>query len=197
MKRAGEILKSSRVSQNLSIQDVVKATKIPEEFIKAIEKNEYQNLPDGVYAQLYVKKYAQFLHLSSQKIAAIFRRDYHDDKDSVAFSFQKLNFFSKWQGYIAGGFLVILFLGYLIYQYFSYVRPPDVKITSKEFSSQGWVISGKTHSGATLTIDGQIVNLDDNGRFVYTADRQNNQIHIIVRSPAGRTKEITKKLDGN
>jgi cytoskeletal protein RodZ len=197
MKRAGEILKSSRTSQNLSIQDIVKATKMPEEFIKAIEEDEYQNLPDGVYAELYIKKYAEFLNLSSEKLAAVFRRDYQRDKDSAGFSFQKLNFFSKWQSYIAVGILVAAFLGYLVYQYFNFVRPPKVKITDKEFSSQGWVIKGRTHSGSTLTIDGQIVNFDEKGRFIYTADRQSNQIKIIVRSPAGRTKEITKKLDAN
>ena len=194
MKRAGEIIKSARVEQHLSLADVIKATKIPEEYLEAIENNQFENLPDGVYAQLYVKKYADFLKLSPQKMAAIFRRDYQEaDKDSK-FSFQQFNFFSKWQGYIAAGVLVILFLGYLGYQYLNFVRPPVVKISNVRTTSQGTVITGKTHSQATLKIDEQIVNLDENGRFTYTANRDDNQIRMVVQSPAGRTREVVREL---
>jgi len=195
MKQAGEIIKSARVEQHLSLADVIKATKIPEEYLKAIENNQFENLPDGVYAQLYVKKYADFLNLSPLKMAAIFRRDYQEAEKDSKFSFQKLTFFSKWQGYIAAGVLVTLFLGYLIYQYLSFVRPPVVKINNVRPTSQGKVITGKTHSQATLKIDEQIVNLDENGRFTYTANRDDSQIRIVVQSPAGRTREVVKNLD--
>ncbi len=195
MKQAGEIIKSARVEQHLSLSDVVKATKIPEEYLQAIEDNQFENLPDGVYAQLYVKKYADFLKLSPQKMAAIFRRDYQEAEEESKFSFQKLNFFSKWQGYIAAGLLVTVFLGYLIYQYLNFVRPPVVRVNNVRPTSQGKVVTGKTHPQATLKIDEQIVNLDENGRFTYTANRDDNQLRIVVQSPAGRTREVTKELD--
>jgi cytoskeletal protein RodZ len=192
VKKAGEIIKSARVEQKLSIHDVIKGTKIPEEYILAIEKDQF---PDGVYAQLYVKKYAEFLNLSPETMAAIFRRDYEESEETSRFSFQKLNFFSKWQGYIAAGVLVMIFLGYLFYQYLNFVRPPIVKIREINLTSQGWVVSGKTHPQASLKIDDQIVNLDDRGRFTYTASRDDQEIQIIVQSPAGRTRTVTKKLE--
>lgn len=195
MKKAGEIIKSARIEQKLSIHDIIKGTKIPEEYIKAIEEDQFEQLPDGVYAQLYVKKYADFLKLSPEKMAAIFRRDYEEKEESLRFSFQKLNFFSKWQGYIIAGVLVTIFLGYLFYQYLNYVRPPVVRVREINLTSQGWVVSGKTHPQASLKIDDQIVNLDEKGRFTYTAGRDDEQIEIIVQSPAGRTREVTKKLE--
>lgn len=194
MKKAGEIIKSERVKQKLSIQDVLKGTKIPEEYISAIESNQFGQLPNRVYAQLYVKKYAEFLNLSPDKIAAIFRRDYQQSEKSSRFSFQQLNFFSRWQGYIAAGLLVVIFLSYLVYQYLNYVRPPGIKINEIKLTSQGRVVTGKTHPQATLKIDDQIVNLDDKGRFSYTATRGDDQIRIIVQSPAGKTREVVKKL---
>ncbi len=195
MKKAGEIIKSARVDQKLSINDVVKKTKIPEDFIRAIENNSFDQLPDGVYAQLYVRKYAQFLNLSSEKLAAIFRRDYEKTEKTTRFSFQQLNFFSKWQGYIAVGFLVALFISYLGYQYLNFVRPPSVRINQINLTSQGWVVTGRTHPQATLKIDNQIINLTENGQFTYTTSRNNNQIQIIVQSPAGRTKEVIRQLE--
>lgn len=194
MKKAGEIIKSERINQKLSIQDVLKGTKIPEEYISAIESNQFGQLPNRVYAQLYVKKYAEFLNLSPDKIAAIFRRDYQQSEKSSRFSFQQLNFFSRWQGYIAAGLLVVIFLSYLVYQYLNYVRPPGIKINEIKLTSQGRVVTGKTHPQATLKIDDQIVNLDDKGRFSYTANRGDEQIRIIVQSPAGKTREVVKKL---
>ncbi len=195
MKKAGEILKSARVERKLSIKDVIKGTKIPEEYIRAIEADNFENLPNGIYAQLYVKKYAEFLNLSSQKVAAIFRRDYLKKEDTSRFSFQNFNFFSRWQGYILAGLLVLLFLGYLIYQYLNFVRPPKIKINDVRITSQGKLISGRTHPQATLKIDDQIVNLDEEGKFNYTADRQDDQLEIVVQSPAGRTREVIKKLE--
>jgi 6-phosphogluconolactonase (cycloisomerase 2 family) len=46
-----------------------------------------------------------------------------------------------------------------------------------------------------LKIDEQIVNLDENGKFTYTANRDDNQIRIVVQSPAGRTREVVKNLE--
>ncbi len=195
MKKAGEIIKSARVDQKLSIKDIVKGTKIPEEYIRAIETDKFEDLPDGVYAQLYVKKYAEFLNLAPEKVAAIFRRDYQEEDNSSRFPFQNFNFFSKWQGYIFGGILVVVFVGYLVYQYLNFVRPPGIKINRVELTSQGWVVEGKTSSQATLKIDDQIVNIDENGKFSYTANRDDNELEMVVQSPAGQTREVTKTLE--
>ncbi len=195
MKKVGEIIKSARVKEKLSIKDVARATKISEEYIQSIESDRFENLPDEFYAQLYVKKYAQFLNLSPEKLTAVFRRDYQKKTNSTNFSLQKFNFFSKWQGYIAGGLLGLIFIGYLSYQYFNFVRPPGVKINRMDLTSQGWQISGKTSSQATVKINDEIVNLDEEGRFDYTAGREDTQIRIIVESPTGRTKEVIRQLE--
>lgn len=195
MKKAGEIIKSARIKEKLSLNDVSTETKIPEEYVRAIENNNFDQLPEGVYAQLYVKKFAEYVGLSGEKIAAVFRRDYQEEEKSAKFSLAQFNFFSKWQTYIGVGFLATIFIGYLTYQYLNFVRPPGVRITQLERGSQGWLVSGRTNPQATIKINQQLVNLDEEGRFNYTAGRDNNQIIIVVQSPAGRTREVIKNLE--
>jgi len=57
----------NRVSQDISIEDIVKNTKIQERYIRAIEKGNFQELP-MVYVRLFIKSYCKATNLDHDEI---------------------------------------------------------------------------------------------------------------------------------
>ncbi|MGV2432833.1 MAG UNVERIFIED_CONTAM: helix-turn-helix domain-containing protein [Rickettsiaceae bacterium] len=61
-------LKQSRISLNLTVQEVSDALKIRKQYIIALEEERFEELPGATYANGYMKKYCDFLaipHLES------------------------------------------------------------------------------------------------------------------------------------
>ena len=196
MKKIGEIFQEERKKRHLSISEVVKKTKIPQKFLLAIESGDYSQLPCGLYPHLYVKEYSRFLKLSEKKMVAIFRRDYRSPKSSKKrFYSTNLKSWLRWQRFLGGGLIILIFGGYLFYQYISFVSPPKIKLVVTNLPSGEKVIKGKTDTRATLKIDGEIVNLDKNGRFSFLVkDKDKKEIDIVAESPAGKKRKIVEKL---
>jgi hypothetical protein len=67
MKSLGHILKKSRESIGLSINQASEKTKIRPHLIEAFEKDDFAILP-GVYAKSFIKTYAEFLNISYAEI---------------------------------------------------------------------------------------------------------------------------------
>ena len=198
MKKAGEIFRQEREKQGLRISEVVEKTKIPQEFLSALEADDYSRLPKGIYPQLYVREYARLLGLSEEKMAAIFRRDYHLIREEKSRLFWlKLDLSPRKTKFLAAGLIIFLFVAYLGYQYFNFIWPPKIKISLVEPSSEGVIIRGKTSPQASLKIDGQLVNLDSKGRFNYLIKNEKKIIIFEVQSPAGRRKMIEYQLPTN
>jgi len=196
MKQVGEIFRQTRKEKGLSLDQVIEATKIPASFLKAIESDNYSILPSGLYPQLYVRTYAKVLELPPQKMEAIFRRDYQnfEKKEEVSVSV-KVGLSSGWQKLVGIAFLVLLFLSYLVYQYFNFVYPPKVKVSLVDSPSGVKILKGKTDSRATLTIEGRLVSLDERGNFIYEIGEEDGEIiTIMVESPSGKSRTIEKNI---
>ncbi|MDR0484048.1 MAG: DUF4115 domain-containing protein [Alphaproteobacteria bacterium] len=61
----GELLKKAREKKELSIDDVVRITRIRKEFLEALEKEDYSKLPERTYALGYFRSYAKFLDIEN------------------------------------------------------------------------------------------------------------------------------------
>tara|TARA_B100000579_G_C22848584_1_gene865932 strand:- start:705 stop:1541 length:837 start_codon:yes stop_codon:yes gene_type:complete len=57
----------NRVSQGISIEDIVKNTKIQERYINAIEKGNFEELPSA-YIRLFIKSYCKATNLNENEI---------------------------------------------------------------------------------------------------------------------------------
>lgn len=78
----GVQFQEERKKQNLTLEEVARATKIREEFLSAIERGDYKKLPGASYAYGFVRNYAKFLGLPIEKSLAIFRREF-DERKSI------------------------------------------------------------------------------------------------------------------
>ncbi len=68
MKITGELLKSERINQNHSIQDIALALKLSTKIITAIEMGNVDALPAKTFVRGFVKSYAQLLKLDSHLV---------------------------------------------------------------------------------------------------------------------------------
>lgn len=65
MSTIGEVLKTERIRQNKSLKDIERETKIRAKYLLAIEKNDFDLLPGGIYPKVFIKAYCQALGIES------------------------------------------------------------------------------------------------------------------------------------
>ena len=80
----GDMLRSERERQNLTIQDIAKGTSIRALYIEAIENGEYDKLPGTVYAKGFIRNYANFLKIDANAVVHQFMEENHPEEVAAA-----------------------------------------------------------------------------------------------------------------
>lgn len=70
----GDYLKQKRVDKNFTLEKMSQKTKISVNILKALESNDYQNLPSAAYIKGFVTSYAKVLNIPSEE--AITKMEY-------------------------------------------------------------------------------------------------------------------------
>lgn len=73
-KGVGPSLRDARSRRKLSLAEVEEATKIRGRYLRALENEEWDELPGETYARAFVRTYAGFLGLDSERLAEEMRR---------------------------------------------------------------------------------------------------------------------------
>jgi hypothetical protein len=73
--RVGTILHEARNRREIELAEVEAATRIRLRFLRAIEREEWEVLPGGVYTRGFIRTYASYLGLDGQRLAEEYRRD--------------------------------------------------------------------------------------------------------------------------
>ncbi|MEO8595688.1 MAG: RodZ domain-containing protein [Candidatus Solibacter sp.] len=69
MTPVGEMLRRERLKRNLDLEEISRELKISARFLQAIENDQYEKLPGGVFAKSFVRQYARLLGLDEEQIA--------------------------------------------------------------------------------------------------------------------------------
>jgi len=67
--KIGRFLEQTRKERGLSLEEVEQATKIRKRYLVGLENEDYATLPDAVYAQGFLKTYANFLGLDGEALS--------------------------------------------------------------------------------------------------------------------------------
>ena len=193
MVRLGQRLREIRQYKGLSIEEVAKATKIRAQFISAIESGDYKNLPAKAYAQGFVKNYVAFLSLPQRESLAMFRREF-DEREHVdvlpeSFTHKReipLHRF-RWQGAaIVTGIILILIIGYLLFQYRSAFLAPSLTIDSPKenatVTATDIPVVGTSDINTTVVVNNEIAYVDSNGHFKKIVSVFSGKAKITVSS---------------
>lgn len=204
MIRAGQRLHEARLKKGLTLDEVSRATKIKTTFLSAIEKGEYQKIPEKTYAQGFVRNYAEFLGLPQNEILALFRREFDEEKiykvlpagllQKEGFSLHGLKL---QQATIAIICTFLLFAAYILFQYrYVFLNPPLEIISPKEgaiISSQTVTIFGKTDPNVTLYVNNDPVSLERDGSFKKSLDLFSGKATITIKAVNRFGKETVLK----
>ena len=74
MGAIGETLRREREKRNLGLEQISRELKISARFLEAIEEEQFDKLPGGVFAKSFVRQYARMLGLDEDELAAEVQR---------------------------------------------------------------------------------------------------------------------------
>lgn len=80
--RVGSDLKAARKKAGITVEVISKRTKIQVSKLVALEKNDFKNLPTGLYLFAVVRAYAREVHIDSEPIVERLRSEFAD-KDAL------------------------------------------------------------------------------------------------------------------
>jgi len=205
MKTVGEILKEARVSQNKTLEAFSQSTYIPLETLKAIEADNYEDLPPEIFVKGFIRNYAQELNLDPKKVLAVFRRDHqpldlHLNKELKKPVDEGFTWSPKLSFIALSVSALLIVLGFFIIQARSYLFAPSLTVTSpyegqtvKELSVE---VAGKTIPDAVVYINDDLISTNLDGSFSYDLKLLSgeNIIKIKAVNRRGKEKEIKLKV---
>jgi len=71
-KSVGLILRETRESRGLTLEDVAKVTRIGKSYLSDLEEEKFDKLPSGAYAKGFLRVYSAYLGLSEQEMIALY-----------------------------------------------------------------------------------------------------------------------------
>lgn len=208
MQTVGQILKQEREAKFYSLEEIEKVTKIRKEFLEALEQDQYSKLPPPTFVQGFIKNYGKFLGLPTDKLLALFRREFSDQKypPRILESFQnplQQNKFrltrTKLIGAVVLG-MILIFFGYLWFEYRFLVEAPFLEVTKptdqQTVDGATILVSGRSDPEAKVSINNQEIQVDLSGKFfqeVTLADGSNN-ITVTSTSKSGRVSKAERTV---
>lgn len=170
----GEELRRRRNNKNLSIEEVAKILQIRKEYLLALEDEDFDVLPSGIYGKNFLKKYANFLQIEPEKINEFIDIFNSDNEEENPFSQKvvkkrKFLIFPKIVRTALISLAVIACFLYLTFYFRNIISPPSLEITQPEKNiitqESSIVISGKTERNSEIKINDSLILADENGNF--------------------------------
>ena len=204
MRTTGEILKSARLQQDLTLSQIAKKTKINEMFLASIEDNDFEKLPAAAFTKGFMRQYAKAVGLDPNHVLAVFRRDYDQDARGRVIPRGLMSpikaasrVFNPATTATAAALLVsVIILGFFAKQIVDFVSAPTIKMVAplqEAKVSSPVIIKGSTDPEATVVINQVAVIVQDDGSFSTNLDLEVGE-HIIVIEATSRSnkKAITQ-----
>ncbi len=201
MRTVGHVLKEERERKFFSLDEIEKSTKIRKELLQALEDGQYQKLPPQTFVQGFIKNYGKFLGLNTEKLLAVYRREFSEGKNPPRILESFSNPLDKRKFKITPAkalgaavlTLIIIFFAYLWFEYRFLVGAPYLEVqhpTDQQSSSQPSVtVVGRTDTEAKVTINNQEIQVDSSGKFSQEIKLSDNVNSIVIVSTSKSGKE--------
>lgn len=175
----GEKLEKLREDRRLRVQDLSRKINVKSSYIYALEKGDYDHLPTKVYTKGFVRSYARFFGVPEDVLLHLFEREYSiynniNNRDAE----ETVNKLPKVPRFVLTPRIIFIFFGLIIlfcvgiYLYFgvdNFISSPWLVIDEPTHNSvvdtDHIVVSGQTRSSSRVTINGQQIFVDIDGRF--------------------------------
>jgi cytoskeletal protein RodZ len=211
--KLGEVLRTTRESKGVDLARVERETKIRTRYLAALEQGEYRELPGSVYTKGFLRNYGQFLGLDPEYLIDLYRLETSEsvvpERPAAApprpLKVRRARALVVTPGTMAAAILtvaVVAFVGYLVYEFVTFARTPDLQITSPvgDISTDqlSYTITGTTVPNATVTVDGpsssRDATADANGDFSITVQLVpgSNVFNLVANDPVTHRDSATQ-----
>ncbi len=204
----GQILLKAREHCGLSLEEFSTKIGVPKNYIHAIEKNAFNELPPIKFFRLaYLRAYVSALNLEQKNIFDQFKREggLSNVKDGNTSPLKNLSKFSFFSSSVllrnsAIAIVVILFASYLGWQVKGILEAPKLTVYTPiegAVSNQiGVLVQGQSEKEVHLTVNGQSIMINEKGQFESLVDLSNgvNTITISAMKKHGRATTVTRHV---
>jgi cytoskeletal protein RodZ len=215
--RLGEILRTQREKKGLTLDQAAADTRIREKFLQALEDGDYQSLPGAVYTKGFLRNYAEYLDLDQEELVVLF----HDERGGQPAPPESKRAFQPMRPIMRRSLIftpavfvpvfvlagILLFVGYLYYQFTSFAVAPvlDVFEPSSDAIAQSsqYVLKGRTVPTGKVTV--QVfpgpetiadIRPDADGTFIAAIDLTPGSNHVIIEvlDQSGKVSRISRSI---
>lgn len=178
---AGECLKRKREELSISIKEVAEKLKIKIGHLENLEKSDYKELPPDVFVRGFIKNYAQFVGLDSEKMISIYSREKNIANKIEGKSKKNEGCLNKPPTQNSAiitpkiitalfSLLVLLTVGYYLWHQISSFNSTPYLFVSSPYEDQTTIdseitIEGETERKTIIKINGQDIFVNPDGHF--------------------------------
>lgn len=207
----GECLAAQRVAQSLTLEQAARQLNINIEYLQALEQGHEDQLPGTVYALAFLRSYARLLNLNVTEVVRRYRSEMKIQRHArgkVVEDWRPVRR-AAWWNFLTPGRMVrhatlvlvtLTLLAYLGFKVQAIVQPPFLAVSSPadELLTDNSLlnVAGQAHVGSTVTINGQEVLLDGQGKFSTPVDLQPgvNLIRVTARKNHSNVTVIIRRV---
>ncbi|HEY8806766.1 MAG TPA: helix-turn-helix domain-containing protein [Candidatus Limnocylindria bacterium] len=213
MARLGDALRQKREQMGVPMPQAAEDTRIREKFLQAIESGDYQSLPGTVYTKGFLRNYAGYLGLDVEEMLALYTGERGGSEPARSFApmrpLVKRSFIFTPTVLVPVAVLagIVLFIGYIYYQFTNFAVAPHVDITDPPSDAVSQVpeytLKGKTNPEGRITVrvSPGLDTINDvrpasDGTFSVTVPLKPgpNHIEVQVLDPAGKLAQATRTI---
>lgn len=201
----GQKLRQARLEKNLSLELVAQKTNIKPTYLLALEEDNFDKLPAGLYGRNFVREYAKFLRLNPKELVTTWQSQILAAEDNDPFSRKiiarhQFIIFPKLLRNLLIIIAVIICFLYLIFYFKRIILPPQLTIiypaANLSLDKSNITIIGETENEAEVSINGELVLNNNDGFFQQTVNLKKglNNITIKAKKKYSREEIITRQI---
>jgi cytoskeletal protein RodZ len=167
--KLGTVLRTAREARFIDLARVERDTKIRVRYLSALERGDYRDLPGSVYTRGFLRNYGLYLGLDPEYLIDLYRLESGTAVERPSVPSARRPVAARQgrslvvsSGAIAAAILTVLvvaFVVYLVGEFVTFARTPDLRITDPAADVAAWqgaayTIRGVTEPNSTITTDG-------------------------------------------
>ncbi len=205
MKTVGQLLKETRESHHLTLTQVAHRTKIREDFLEAVEQDNFAILPKGPFIKGFLRAYALDLNLEPQYILAVYRRDFGKQNPMSHIPEGLLNPVRKHRWFVVSPrlaavlFIIFVVGSFITFEWISFNQPPSLVVAEPNENTRlhsPVTVRGKTITDAVVTINGVPIALNQDGVFRTQLEFSPGNYSIVIeaKNRQGKTRVVQREV---
>lgn len=204
-ENSGERLRQARLTKGLKIDDVSRKIGIRTDYLIALEEEDLERLPAGLYGKKFLTEYASFLGLPPRELLRNFLplTDDSSKQDPFSQKIVKKSRFIIFPRIIRNALIamaVITCFLYLSFYFRQITTPPYLEILQPDKNLVTKVtaltVNGQTEKEAEVRINGEIVLNNHGGSFSQTVNLKKglNEMTITAKKKYSRENSVTRQI---